>query len=53
MEGEKNVLEHIFSVRVKNMNLPVLWDVEWVTGVVIVASNLLHVENSQDPVKIK
>lgn len=30
-----------------------LWDVEWIIGVVIVASNLLHVENSQDPVGAK
>lgn len=25
------------------------WDVEWIIGVVVVASNLLHVENPQDP----
>lgn len=30
-----------------------LWDVEWITGVVVVASNLLHVENSQDPLNEK
>lgn len=32
--------------------IPVLRDVEWITGAIVVASNLLHVENSQDPVKI-
>lgn len=34
------------------MNKLVHWDVEWILGVVVVASNLLHVENSQDPVEI-
>lgn len=35
------------------MNRPVLWDVERIIGAVVVASNLLHVENSQDPGEMK
>lgn len=38
---------------VRQINIPVLWDVEWIFGVVVVASNLLHVENSQDPKEMK
>lgn len=33
------------------IRIPVLRDVEWITRVIIVASNLLHVQDSQDPVK--
>lgn len=34
----------------KKMQILVLRDAEWITWTVVVASNLLHVEDSQDPV---
>lgn len=34
----------------KKMRILVLRDAEWITWTVVVASNLLHVEDSQDPV---
>lgn len=42
----------ILKIAGKNTtNIPVLSDLMWLIGVVVVASNLLHVQNSQDPVK--